>query len=161
MDVLNERDSMMLFKSFATRSLYFGRIWNGMQRYAVKHEALPQAANPKRGAQKANIIQTINNDLDLLSNQQIVQTLDRIRTDYNQTRKFSEEQWQKWLKNAQAQLQVQQENIKRIMKQRKEEAKEQQQEREQPEVDNRSSDESEKLSDLIQTELQKAIQQTF
>ena len=30
-DIADERDSMDFFKTFATRGLYFGRIWNGMQ----------------------------------------------------------------------------------------------------------------------------------
>ena len=111
----DERDSMGLYDAYAGRALYFSRVWNGLQRYAVNHKALPRTLYPKRGAFKIKIRQQINKDLQGFSNEQMVQMLDEIRADYVQTRRATEQEWNQWLEE-QIQTQQQQETQQELEK---------------------------------------------
>ena len=93
-----ERDNIDFFKSYAKRSLYFGRLWNGIQRYAVKQrQALPNQLNPKRGAFKGKIKRSINKDMQAFSNEQVVDVLTDIRARYVSARIETEAAWEQWV----------------------------------------------------------------
>ncbi|MCR5504184.1 MAG: hypothetical protein K6E94_01200 [Elusimicrobiaceae bacterium] len=93
-----ERDNMEIFENYARQALYFGRIWNGMQRYAVKKGAIPENLNPKRGARKKAIKRAIKSSFKDLNNEQIANVLDEVRNYYVSARKVSESYWSNWVK---------------------------------------------------------------
>lgn len=92
----DERDSMKVFHVYAKQALYFGRIWNGMQRFAVKREALPKDLDPVRGAVKKSIKKDIRATFEPLEKDEILKILDTIRTNYAFARRVSEKFWNKW-----------------------------------------------------------------
>lgn len=97
LSVSDERDSMKVFHAYAKQALYFGRIWNGMQRFAVKREALPKEINPVRGAVKAFIKKDIQTTFEPLENDEILNILATIRSNYTLARRISEKYWNKWV----------------------------------------------------------------
>ncbi len=98
LSVTAERDNMKYFEMYARQALYFGRIWNGMQRYAVNRGILPENLNPERGAGKNYIKENIKESFDKLNNDQVSSTLDDIRNYYDQARTISEKYWKDWAK---------------------------------------------------------------
>lgn len=94
--VSDERDNMRLFETYANEALYFGRVWNGMQEYAVKRGILPENLDPKRGARKNSIKKSIENSFNGLSNEQILSILDNVRNYYASAREISENYWNEW-----------------------------------------------------------------
>ncbi len=119
--VSDERDSMELFDAYAKQALYFGRLWNGMQRYGVEKGYLPETLNPKRGARKNTIKKDINRSLDQLDKDNLLNVLGNVRENYNNARSVAEEYWNNWLsanlsgqKNVQIPEQLLFELLKRI-----------------------------------------------
>ena len=96
LSVSDERDNMKFFDTYAKQALYFGQIWNGMQRYAAKKGIIPEVLNPKRAARKVSIKKAINDSFSELSDEQILSVLDEIRSHYISARSISEHYWQKW-----------------------------------------------------------------
>ncbi len=94
--VSDERDNMEFFEAYAKQALYFGRIWNGMQRYVVKKNFLPKTLNPKRGACKSIIEKDINKSLDPLNKEQLLNVLNDVRINYNAARSVAEKYWNNW-----------------------------------------------------------------
>lgn len=93
-----ERDNMEIFENYARQALYFGRIWNGMQRYAVKRGVLPENLNPERGARKKTIKRAIKSSFKDLNNEQVANVLDEVRNYYVSAREVSENYWSNWVK---------------------------------------------------------------
>ncbi|MBR4592837.1 MAG: hypothetical protein IKO35_06485 [Elusimicrobiaceae bacterium] len=94
--VSDERDNMQLLASRAKQALYFGRVWNGMERYAVKRNILPKTLDPEHGARKASIKKAIKISFDPLSDEEILNILTDIRSHYASARSISEKHWGKW-----------------------------------------------------------------
>lgn len=108
--VSDERDNMEFFQSVSKRALYFGRLWNGIQRYLVRtRHFIPKRLDPKRGVGMfhQNIGHTINHDMQALSNQETLDVLNRIRQHYVVARQQTETFWQQWLQDNAAALQEQ------------------------------------------------------
>lgn len=113
LSVTAERDSMKLFDSYARQALYFGRIWNGMQRYAVKRGLLPETLDPKRGARKNVIKKAIKDSFDKLTDAEVLSVLDDVRAYYAEARAISEKYWKEWAsKQDEKKLQ---ENLKQML----------------------------------------------
>lgn len=94
--ISDERDGMKSFEAYAKRARYFGRLWNGMQRYAVQKKILPKVRNPKRGAGRVSIREAIKDSFAPLTNEQVLSTLTDIRHHYITERTRAEKVWQKW-----------------------------------------------------------------
>ena len=92
-----ERDNIKFFDAYAKQALYFGRVWNNMQHYAVKKEILPKSLDPKRRGKKSSIKKEVNNSFKDLSNEQISAALDNVRIYYVNAREVSESYWDKWV----------------------------------------------------------------
>lgn len=97
LSVAGERDAMKLFESYARQALYFGRIWNGMQRYAVERGLLPKDLDPKRGARKCVIKRSIKESFDKLNNEEVLAVLNDVRNYYTEARNISERYWKEWV----------------------------------------------------------------
>lgn len=95
--VSEERDNIKVFDAYAKQALYFGRIWNNMQHYAVKKEILPKTLDPKRSGNKPVIKKAVESSFQNLSNEQILEALNDVRSYYANAREVSEVYWNKWL----------------------------------------------------------------
>jgi len=98
-----ENHSMRILKHRARNARYFGRKWNGLQRYAVNHKMLPKELYPKRGAGLGSIKRSINRDLQGKTQEEVLFQLDTIRNTYVETRQETEQAWQEWLNARQQQ----------------------------------------------------------
>jgi len=96
LSVSGERDNIKLFDAYAKQALYFGRMWNGMQHYAVKKEILPKTLDPKRHGGSSSLKKEIKNSFKNLDNGQILSVLNHIRAYYTNAREVSENYWIKW-----------------------------------------------------------------
>jgi thermostable 8-oxoguanine DNA glycosylase len=113
-----ERDNMEVYQSYGKRSLYFGRLWNGIQRYAVKgRQAMVAHMNPKRGAFKAKLKHAIEQDMANLSNEEVVAVLTDVRARYVNARIDTEAAWGTWVRAHASEIKRQ----RKIMRQRYEE----------------------------------------
>lgn len=110
--VSEERDNIKFFNAYAKQALYFGRIWNNMQHYAVKKEILPKSLDPKRRGNKHSIKKEVKNSFKDLDNDQILSVLNEVRNYYAKAREISEDYWNKWVaKQKNLQMQNSWENL--------------------------------------------------
>ena len=110
--VSEERDNIKFFDTYAKQALYFGRIWNQMQYYAVKKGILPESLDPKRKGNKFSIKKEVKNSFQDLDNDQILTVLNNVRTYYVNAREISETYWNKWVtKQKNLQMQNSWENL--------------------------------------------------
>ena len=113
--VAEERDNIQFFDAYAKQALYFGRIWNNMQHYAVKKEILPESLDPKWPGNRCAIKKAVNNSFKDLSDEQILDVLNNVRAYYVNAREISEPYWNNWL-TQQKELQVR-ENLENLRQQ--------------------------------------------